>query len=75
MRNAFHGETEGGQIPLVEDANFDPATKTIKRDGAAVISSFDLLKLIEDHSFKPAAAPPRKSRAGKAPWKRTVVGT
>jgi electron transfer flavoprotein alpha subunit len=30
------------QIPLVEDANFDPVTKTIKRDGAAVISSFDL---------------------------------
>ncbi|MBF6569994.1 MAG: hypothetical protein IVW54_14085 [Candidatus Binataceae bacterium] len=30
------------QIPLVEDANFDPATKTIKRDGPAVISSFDL---------------------------------
>jgi len=40
-----------------------------------IISSFDLLKLIEDHSFKPAAAPPRKSRAGKAPWKRTVVDT
>jgi len=30
------------QIPLVEDANFDPVTKTIKRDGPAVISSFDL---------------------------------
>ena len=30
------------QIPLVEDANCDPATKTIKRDGPAVISSFDL---------------------------------
>lgn len=30
------------QIPLVEDANFDPVTRTIKRDGPAVISSFDL---------------------------------
>jgi len=38
-----------------------------------IISSFDLLKLIQDSSFKPAAAPPRKSRAGKAPWKRAVV--
>lgn len=30
------------QIPLVEDANFDPATKTIRRDGVNVISAFDL---------------------------------
>ena len=30
------------QIPLIEDANFDPETKTIKRDGPAVISAFDL---------------------------------
>ncbi len=30
------------QIPLVEEANFDPATKTIKRDGPNVISAFDL---------------------------------
>lgn len=30
------------QIPLVEDANFDPVTKTIRRDGEAVISAFDL---------------------------------
>ncbi len=30
------------QIPLIEDANFDPATKTIKRDGPNVISAFDL---------------------------------
>jgi electron transfer flavoprotein alpha subunit len=30
------------QIPLVEDANFDPVTKTIRRDGPAVISAFDL---------------------------------
>ena len=30
------------QIPLIEDANFDPNTKTIKRDGPNVISAFDL---------------------------------
>ena len=30
------------QIPLVEDANFDPVTKTIRRDGVNVISAFDL---------------------------------
>ena len=30
------------QIPLIEDANFDPATKTIRRDGPNVISAFDL---------------------------------
>jgi electron transfer flavoprotein alpha subunit len=30
------------QIPLIEDANFDPVTKTIKRDGPNVISAFDL---------------------------------
>jgi len=30
------------QIPLVEDANFDPVTKTIRRDGTNVISAFDL---------------------------------
>jgi electron transfer flavoprotein alpha subunit len=30
------------QIPLIEDANFDPTTKTIKRDGPNVISAFDL---------------------------------
>jgi electron transfer flavoprotein alpha subunit len=30
------------QIPMVEDANFDPATRTIRRDGINVISAFDL---------------------------------
>jgi electron transfer flavoprotein alpha subunit len=30
------------QIPLVEEANFDAATRTIKRDGPNVISAFDL---------------------------------
>ena len=33
------------QIPLIEDANFDAATKTIKRDGPAVMSAFDLRAL------------------------------
>lgn len=30
------------QIPLIEQANFDTATKTIRRDGRNVISAFDL---------------------------------
>ena len=30
------------QIPLIEEANFDAVTKTIKRDGPAVISAYDL---------------------------------
>ena len=30
------------QIPLIEEANFDSTTKTIKRDGPSVISAFDL---------------------------------
>jgi electron transfer flavoprotein alpha subunit len=30
------------QIPLVEEANFDASTKTIKRDGPNVISAYDL---------------------------------
>ncbi|HEY2663097.1 MAG TPA: FAD-binding protein [Candidatus Binataceae bacterium] len=30
------------QIPLIEDANFDVATRTIRRDGPNVISAFDL---------------------------------
>jgi len=30
------------QIPLVEEANFDATTKTIKRDGPNVISAYDL---------------------------------
>ncbi|HEX4211232.1 MAG TPA: FAD-binding protein [Candidatus Binataceae bacterium] len=30
------------QIPLVEDANFDPVTRTIRRDGVNVISAYDL---------------------------------
>ncbi len=30
------------QIPLIEEANFDAVTKTIKRDGPAVTSAYDL---------------------------------
>ena len=30
------------QIPLIEEANFDATTRTIKRDGPNVISAFDL---------------------------------
>jgi electron transfer flavoprotein alpha subunit len=30
------------QIPLIEDASFDPQTKTIRRDGPTVMGSFDL---------------------------------
>ncbi|MGH7906197.1 MAG: FAD-binding protein, partial [Candidatus Binataceae bacterium] len=40
------------QIPLIEDANFDPVTKTIRRDGTAVISAFDLRALSLAINFK-----------------------
>jgi electron transfer flavoprotein alpha subunit len=40
------------QIPLVEDANFDPVTKTIKRDGVNVISAFDLRAISLAVEFK-----------------------
>src|SRR5579883_1939985 len=30
------------QIPLIEDASFDPVTKTIRRDGPTIMGSFDL---------------------------------
>jgi electron transfer flavoprotein alpha subunit len=40
------------QIPLVEDANFDPVTKTIRRDGANVISAFDLRAISLAVEFK-----------------------
>ncbi len=40
------------QIPLIEDANFDPATKTIRRDGVNVISAFDLRGLSLAAEFK-----------------------
>lgn len=40
------------QIPLVEDANFDPVSKTIRRDGANVISAFDLRAISLAVEFK-----------------------
>ena len=40
------------QIPLVEDANFDPVTKTIRRDGINVISAFDLRAISLAVEFK-----------------------
>jgi len=40
------------QIPLVEDANFDPVTKTIRRDGVNVISAFDLRAISLAMEFK-----------------------
>jgi len=40
------------QIPLVEDANFDPVTKTIRRDGVNVISAFDLRAISLAAEFK-----------------------
>jgi len=40
------------QIPLVEDANFDPITKTIRRDGINVISAFDLRAISLAVEFK-----------------------
>jgi electron transfer flavoprotein alpha subunit len=40
------------QIPLVEDANFDPVTKTIRRDGVNVISAFDLRAISLAVGFK-----------------------
>ncbi len=40
------------QIPLVEDANFDPVTKTIRRDGTNVISAFDLRAISLAMEFK-----------------------
>ena len=40
------------QIPLVEDANFDAVTKTIRRDGINVISAFDLRAISLAMEFK-----------------------
>jgi electron transfer flavoprotein alpha subunit len=40
------------QIPLVEDANFDQVTKTIRRDGVNVISAFDLRAISLAVEFK-----------------------
>ncbi len=40
------------QIPLVEDANFDPVTRTIRRDGVNVISAYDLRALAQAVDLK-----------------------
>src|SRR5438067_6451327 len=41
------------QIPMIEDVNFDPVTRTIRRDGPAVISAFDLRAISLAVALKP----------------------
>ncbi len=40
------------QIPVVDDANFDPVTKTIKRDGVNIIGAYDLTAIAQAVDFK-----------------------
>lgn len=40
------------QIPLVEDANFDPISRTIRRDGVNVISAYDLRAVAQAADLK-----------------------
>jgi len=40
------------QIPLVEDTNFDPVTRTIRRDGVNVISAYDLRAIAQAVDLK-----------------------
>ena len=40
------------QIPLVEDTNFDPVTRTIRRDGINVISAYDLRAIAQAVDLK-----------------------
>ena len=40
------------QIPVVDDANFDPVTKTIRRDGINIIGSYDLTAIAEAVALK-----------------------
>src|SRR5690349_1639038 len=40
------------QIPLVDDANFDPVTKTIRRDGINIIGTYDLTAIAEAVALK-----------------------
>jgi electron transfer flavoprotein alpha subunit len=40
------------QIPLVDDANFDAETRTIRRDGVNVISAYDLRAIAQAVDFK-----------------------
>jgi electron transfer flavoprotein alpha subunit len=40
------------QIPVVDDANFDPVTKTIRRDGVNIIGAYDLTALAQAVALK-----------------------
>jgi len=40
------------QIPVVNDANFDPVTKTIRRDGINIIGAYDLTAIAEAVALK-----------------------
>jgi electron transfer flavoprotein alpha subunit len=40
------------QIPVVDDANFDPVTKTIRRDGVNIIGAYDLSAIAEAVALK-----------------------
>jgi electron transfer flavoprotein alpha subunit len=40
------------QIPLIDDANFDPVTKTIRRDGINIIGAYDLTAIAEAVALK-----------------------
>jgi electron transfer flavoprotein alpha subunit len=40
------------QIPLIDDANFDPVSKTIRRDGINIIGAYDLTAIAEAVALK-----------------------
>jgi len=40
------------QIPVVDDANFDPVTKTIRRDGVNIIGAYDLTAIAQAVALK-----------------------
>src|ERR1700758_1376165 len=40
------------QIPVVDDTNFDPVTKTIRRDGINIIGAYDLTAIAEAVALK-----------------------
>jgi electron transfer flavoprotein alpha subunit len=40
------------QIPVVDDANFDPVTKTIRRDGINIIGAYDLTAIAQAVALK-----------------------
>ena len=56
------------QIPLVEEANFDATTKTIKRDGPNVISAYDLraISVAVESSAMPRPMYPKRDSHGSA---------